>query len=487
MQRREKILLIGVVAMVALWWGVPLVEQVLFGPLEEREGILQTLGAKVERKEEEQLGIMRATTKMRDWKAVSLPPDALDAQRLYQEWLTNLAQLVGMEELKLTPGRRQVQGTTYAAVQVSLEGRATLDQVTAFLYHFHRAGLLHRVVQLSTESESSQGSPKLKVSLVAEGMCLRDVPPREQLFPETELAAELSRDGTQLTVKDGKPFPAKPGFRVRIGREYATVTQMDGPRWTIARGVESTKAASHKTGETVELAPLHPDQTKRTMDEFRTLLANNPFAKPAPSHGETLDLIANQTIVRGRSWKLTAKLNNWNAANGTPVFELGKETPEGLRIDAKTGEMTWSPSEEFPAGDYTVTVSVRAPSATEPAVSRTFRATLQEDTAAFTYLVASVAQDDRPEAWLYDRLNNRRMIVTDGTKFQVADIAGQVKEVGREHLLFESDGKTWRLDLGENLRAMQPVETPATVPAETEPTIPVSAPLPPPTTSGPAE
>ena len=81
-----------------------------------------------------------------------MPPDEHDAQRLYLEWLNDLAELSGFSNLKLSPGRRMREGKTYIAIQSSLEGSATYAQLCQFLLHFYQTDLQQNIISLELDS-----------------------------------------------------------------------------------------------------------------------------------------------------------------------------------------------------------------------------------------------------------------------------------------------------------------------------------------------
>jgi hypothetical protein len=282
MQRREKILLFAVLGLLVLWRGAPIVRQTVFGPIEERRSTLLLLDSQVRDAEDKQLAILRSTKQMADWRDRSLPPSEYDAKRLYLQWLADTAQLAGLKELNVTSNPRSMAAKPYVAVQVDLEGKGTLDQVSKFLHCFHRIDLLHRITNLTIRSPSAEGTPQFTFEMTAEGLALREAPDRDHLFPQAELDADLSATATELTVADATGFPEKPGFRIRMENEYATVTRIDGDKWTLARGGDATAAATHRKGSVVELAPVNPEYAERTVKDYAALIAKNPFVKPAP-------------------------------------------------------------------------------------------------------------------------------------------------------------------------------------------------------------
>lgn len=560
MQRREKILLSGLLAVAIGWWGWPMVRSTFYGPIEERESQLQALKVKVGKKEDQNREALLAAARLKEMKAASLPPNDVIAQRVYQEWLTDTALACGFEDLRVVAIRRAAMGISGNSVQVGVEGSATLTKVAQFLHRFRRIALLHRIVQITTESTSSQGDPRLKVSLVAEGLCLRDTKDRGDLFPTAQLKAEISQGATQLTVDDASEFPKEAGFRIAIDGEFLTVSALNGAAWTVKRGVEGSKVEKHANASRVQLAPILPSAEKFTFDEAVRLIADNPFAKklPARPYAPKLGPIASQSVTRGSTWRLKVPLTDVETERGAAVFTLGEKAPAGLQLDSKTGELSWPTSSSLALGKYPVSISVALPGVEKPLIKAfdisvkepnappkiapipsqtvylggtlavpvkatddgpagnltwklegapegasinartgeirwtpvdaqepgevTLRVTVsdgespplsasqsvtvkvEEDVAAETRLVGGVSQDGATEAWLFDRANNRRMLLTRGSTFRIADVAGRVREIELDAVTIElSPGKSAKLALGETVRSLKPLSQPAAI------------------------
>jgi len=111
MQQREKNLLIGLVTAVLLWQGGKVVSSTFLEPLWTRQKDLEKLQESVSEKNKSLILLARQRKQLDGWKRRSLPPDpasmskrtagtqggarptAANAQRLYQDWLLDLAVL----------------------------------------------------------------------------------------------------------------------------------------------------------------------------------------------------------------------------------------------------------------------------------------------------------------------------------------------------------------------------------------------------------
>lgn len=87
------------------------------------------------------------------------------------------------------------------------------------------------------------------------------------------------------------------------------------------------------------------------------------------------------------------------------------------------------------------------------------------DTAEHVYLVANVAEDDVPEAWLYDRSANKSTVLREGTPFEVAGVKGMVEKIGRDYVMLKIDDAQWRLEQGQNMKQLKKLPAPTTTAA----------------------
>ncbi len=79
----------------------------------------------------------------------------------------------------------------------------------------------------------------------------------------------------------------------------------------------------------------------------------------------------------------------------------------------------------------------------------------EEDPRNFVFLVGSVSSDGDFSAMLFDRSTGKDSRLTEGAKFVVAGVTGQVVSIGSDFITFTSKGAAWRLELGKNLADMK--------------------------------
>jgi hypothetical protein len=289
MQRREKLLLIFLVSAVVGWRGLPILRAMVLGRLDDASRRIATLKAARTSLEEKTFQLHIKEHRKTDWIDRSLPPEPVEAQRLYQEWVTDLAEQAGISALRVTPDPLQTTTTPgFRAVRVSVKGEATFEQLTYFLHEFYRADLLHRVQALKVEGPPNPGGP-LKITMGVEGLCLTEAPARTHLFPRTELADSLPRSFDTLKVNSADEFPKEPPFIIHIDNELAMVTKIAGTKWTIQRAVEGTSKAYHAAKSEVELFPIKFEQKDRSLDDRKKALAKHPFVQPVPPPVQVVD------------------------------------------------------------------------------------------------------------------------------------------------------------------------------------------------------
>ncbi|MBW3542673.1 MAG: putative Ig domain-containing protein [Planctomycetes bacterium] len=403
MTQREQNLALGLFGALAVWLiGWPMLRSIFVAPITDRSERLESLDEQLELKGEEEFLVVRTLKNYGRWKTASLPPDPYDAQRLYQEWLDDLAEIAGLREPKVTSGMTLPKGKVYTAVQVSVEAQCTLEELARFLHLFHRADLMHRIARVERiESQSNAGNPLLDVNLTAEALAIAAAPERRRIFAEAQLTEAAEDEAETLLIDNAAEFPEKPPFRVRVGTEYMMVTAADPPRpplskggsskadkgrssegpvrWTVERGVDGTAPEEHPENAVVEYAPVNPDTAARTPEFYASLLEENPFALPVRiEYRPQLAAMPEQTLIRGNELKFRLRATGFNPALGDLKFELGPGAPAGMTLDPADGELSWTPADDAEARRYEVPVIARQERSPGSAAEATLAVILRE-------------------------------------------------------------------------------------------------------------
>lgn len=359
MQKREKLLAIALGSVVLIWFGLPMFEAAFIAPLAELEADEERLRDEANKKFDKQIELRKMEKQLAAWRKISLPPDPLDAQRVYQEWITDLAQLSGFDGIKITLERRNTIGGVYTTIPVTLEAKATNQELAQFLDRFATVDLLHRISTCDVISPASEGNPDLQVSITAEGLSVRDATERTRIFPQFTLSSVLKKEQTTFEVPESvSGFPLEGEFRIRIEDEFVNVVQVAGQKWTLQRGVARTFAEDHPAGASIEWFPL-AEESRSHPKSVEDMWTYSVFTKPAPqaTYDPKLAETTPPPAIRGRNWEWKLNVNSWNPAFGSPRFTL-LEGPEGVKIDERTGSVSWKVTPEAELGQQTLQLMV---------------------------------------------------------------------------------------------------------------------------------
>jgi hypothetical protein len=556
MKPREKLIAGSLAAVVGAYVIVPMIWNAVFGAFSDLNTKIEMLTAQRDAKDKQVLQGTLAAKMLGDARKRSLPPDAKDAARLYQEWLVDVAKSCGLTNVRPKVERMTPQPDVYVAVPISFQAEGTYEQAVRFLARFSEVDLLQRLATFHVMAPSPN-SPKLEFDIRAEALSLKGATKRNTIFPRTQLTGAVTAQQTDIPIRDSKEFPAKAPFRVRIGQEWMNVEVVAAGHWTVERAVGGSKADAHAPDSAVELTPLRaPKAGERDVEEqAEILLAHNFFAKPRPKIklNPKLSPSGVQLIAKGSPSNLTIKAETWDPALGTPQFAFEGEAPKGATLDAKTGAFKWTPESDLEPGEYKVHIVAtasddpeakfstelvfkvreanRAPKfkKTETAVAylgrpmsidlsaedpdagdrirysltgeklegaeldarsgkltwtptedleakeykievtatdngnppltdkKTLTIITEEDAARFTKLVRIVSIDGDRHAGFYDSSINKSTVVHLNESFRFADVKATVVEIAPEYIVFDAAGARMRLDLGKTLRDMTPV------------------------------
>ncbi|MFM9966662.1 MAG: putative Ig domain-containing protein [Planctomycetaceae bacterium] len=367
MQMREKLLASGLAAVVGIF-SVPKVWSWFIDPVAVAEANRNSAQKQHDDRSFQKLQVGAKKTRLQQWQGRSLSPKPTEAASQYQQWLTDMAEVVAeFSNVSVVPDPpRRSANQPFEAIGVTLKAEATLAQVRLFLFRFFQADVMQSITQLSLDSPSATGNPKLAVLMKFEALSLRDAPPRgPSLFARTEVAEDWNDPTQSLTVRHAEDFPTKTPFLVRVGKHFFQVSEATGNSWTLKPDENSVQATAKQsvallTEEIVELVPIHPEFSKRSISDFDPILKRNPFVKPVP-YAPKLEIDGAKSVSRGGSLDLTCRATGFDLSAGEPLFTLeGDNIPNGLSLDGRTGKLTWKPDDEQPLGDFKLQVTVKA-------------------------------------------------------------------------------------------------------------------------------
>lgn len=189
MQKREKILAVGVGVLAVGYVGHWLFSSLLQAPLEQRRHVADGLKSEIEKKQSQIHRGRQAAAKLEEWQAQSLPSKREVAASLYQDWLLDQVGKAGFRMPNVDSGEAVNRKDIYTRLPFSVRGRATLQQLTQFLYQFYSANHLHQVQRINMTPVPK--SDELEISLAIEALVLPAADRTDQLsaLPSNRLAS----------------------------------------------------------------------------------------------------------------------------------------------------------------------------------------------------------------------------------------------------------------------------------------------------------
>ena len=165
-------------AMLLFYVGDWLLDNVLTGPLQTRRAKTARLQREIKKKEDELARAREAGKRLAVWETQSLPSDTEVARSLYQAWLIELVDEVGLSSPSVNSGEPVSRKGMYHSMSFSVRGRGTLQQLTRFLFTFYRADLLHQIRTLNITPLGR--SDKLDLSISIEALVLPEAGPKDR-------------------------------------------------------------------------------------------------------------------------------------------------------------------------------------------------------------------------------------------------------------------------------------------------------------------
>lgn len=376
-QNKRTKVLAGALAVV-LGFGFIRPDQKIMAPIREAQSDYEKADALLQKAHDKNTEVMMAEVEVERAQAVSLPPSQTDALRVYQKWITNLAEQCRFAALNVSPGRAEVKGKSFFTVSVQVEGEISLEDFSRFMFLFDQANLKHRITSLEIESTGTSGTPRMEVNLTAQGMSVIGSPDHDDVFPLTSLQGELTADAAEITVESVEDFPKKTPFLAQVGLEMVEVTEANETQWTVTRGVQGTKASAHNADEYVQLFPIRYQEEPASFDDYQNFLASSPFVKPVVPRKLTPKIagLSDKTIVPGESVTLKVTTSDVDADVGAITYVL-EDAAEGMTLDEETGDFNWETTAETEAKTYSPKIVVRQKNNEDLDLSKSFNVTLK--------------------------------------------------------------------------------------------------------------
>jgi len=213
-----------------------------------------------------------------------------------------------------------------------------------------------------------------------------------------------------------------------------------------------------------------------------------------PNTAPTITLPESAIVVLEKEFTTTAIATD-DDADDTLTFSLGGGSPEGLTVDAKSGQVKWTPLKTFTPGQYDVEVKVTDSGDEPKTASAKISLDVQDDFAKLTLLSGVLGKDRVLYAWFRNKATGKVTPLKEGEQLTVSEIDAQIVSISDRYVTMKDVQGVWRLNLGDILRDRKliepaakspetpavettndPAKSPTTPPAETPPVVPVETP-----------
>jgi hypothetical protein len=246
-----------------------------------------------------------------------------------------------------------------------------------------------------------------------------------------------------IAAKDYDPARGEPKYRIR--GDAPTGLSLNEATGQLVWKPDATAPAGEYP---IVVEVVHPSAANGQQSETLSLTLAEPNSPPKFS------AMGPQTAYRGQPWKMTVAAEDPDQPKQRVTFKLGPGAPEGARIDAQSGELTWTPPEQQPLGAVSLTVTA-TDDGTPPKTSHAvIPLTVMEDTAKQTALIGVVSIGEEREAWFLDKSQNRKTILRIGDEIRAADIVATVMEIDEKTVTIRRGDADFRLKLGDSIRSL---------------------------------
>ncbi len=239
----RKQILTAVFAVLLLFYGGDwLLRNVVWDPLAGIHAETATLQKRIDQRETFLEQARRARVRLDVWRSHSLPSDVEVARSLYQAWLLELVDHVGLAKPSVDSDRPVSRPGGLRMHAFTVRGRGTLEQLTSLLVEFYRAAHLDQIRSLVIAPVA--GSDEFQLTLSIEALSLPGAK------HENTLCADTS---DRLVYQDPSAYELivrRNLFRTGGAVDATETTQLTGV--TYEDGVAVAWFTVHTTGETVK-------------------------------------------------------------------------------------------------------------------------------------------------------------------------------------------------------------------------------------------
>ena len=393
MSPRERILAIGVGATIGLFglqYGISSINSTITAKQAQVDAARESAN---KLKDQIQLG-EKSQRGLRAIKAKSLPTNAELLNARYREWLTQLAQEVGLTDFKVTPNDINKQAKpskippAFTSYKFTMRGQCRTDQLVELLAKYYDKDLLHSITNLKI-TRTKQAN-LLNISLDSQAIALRGADAKQEFSKESSGRLAKSAEEYEDTIIGRNPF-APPNLPPTL----ASSTRQElkrGERWSL------------------KLEGNDPDQDNVKFELVSKELPSG--LKFSESNGEL----------------------SWSASENGSYEVIVRATDNGL--PAKSSEHKLALKVVDPPAP---TVEIEKP---------------KFDPAEQSRVTAMVGGVKGPQVWVRSLTDGKSFQLSEGDDFEVGTIKAKVLSINLKESFaeFETEGIRWTVGMDSMLK-----------------------------------
>lgn len=334
--QRERVLAILLATSLVLGVGSHLVDSLVLQPLDQKHRRLSALRFTVADRKDDLLEVIRVSRELDEISTTSLPEDPALSATLYQQWLIETANELGITAAQITPGRAVEEADLGHRIPFSFRAEVSESQLGRFLDRITSLPVLHAVSSFSIVAEKP-GAKQLQLNLSCEAVALsgtrQDVDVSLAELADRSTASDDGRDSespdeaVQIFARklfvagyrpprppapptQPRPEPAKPDERLDVYLVGAVVQGSRREAWFLDRSSQRETIA--QVGETVTLAGIR--MQVQHVEERHVKLIND---------GQEFLLELGQHLGEMTTWTTTQASDRSQGSSASSVASFG--------------------------------------------------------------------------------------------------------------------------------------------------------------------
>lgn len=194
MNYRKHLLSLAFALLAVTYLGNWVVNRYYLEPLEKARSNNREAQKWIELREKELTAARRAGLLLSRWETQSLPSDTEVARSLYQAWLLELVDHVGLAGPSVNSNPPATQKGRFHSLSFTVGGRGTLEQLTNFLFEFYNGAHLHQIRSIIIRPLARTGQLDLNFSIEALSLPTADRSDRLATEPSDRLVFDDVQD-----------------------------------------------------------------------------------------------------------------------------------------------------------------------------------------------------------------------------------------------------------------------------------------------------